>query len=398
MDNNIVTQDKKEEQPPQSKEIINKNILLTRGCCSPKGEELSCNTFSYDRMHVFNWLEEIPPLPAFQKYIEVRFKGTRKEYFENTPHLRLKRGDIVAVEAMKGHDIGIVSLTGPLVYSNMKKNNINYKREKLKKIYRFATPNDLEKWKEAIAMEYPTLLRTRKIIKELHLGMKLSDVEYQGDKTKATFYYIADERVDFRELIRILAKEFKIRVEMKQIGARQEASIVGGIGPCGRELCCTTWTNNFISVTTSSARTQELTINIQKLTGMCGKLKCCLNYELPVYEDARKLLPNISVPLQTEEGNAKYLKSDVFKQIIWYVYDTEENKGIFPLTYESVEHILEENKKGNKVTKLEDFVINTEPEQIDFVSSQISEERLKEISSQESNTKKKKKRRKKRKK
>jgi cell fate regulator YaaT (PSP1 superfamily) len=325
---------------------------------------------------VFDWLEDVPVLPEDKQYVEVRFKNTRKDYFENPNRLRLKQGDIVAVEAMKGHDIGIVSLTGPLVYSNMKKRNINYKNTKLKKIYRFATPNDIEKWKEAIALEYPTMLKTRKIIKELGLEMKLSDVEYQGDKTKATFYYIADERVDFRELIKVLAKEFKIRVEMRQIGARQEAGLIGGIGPCGKELCCTTWMSNFVSVTTATARTQELTINIQKLTGLCGKLKCCLNFELPVYEEAREYLPDITKPLVTDEGNAVYLKSDVFKKIVWYVYDTEDNKGIFPLSYDSVEFIQEKNKRGERIEKLEDFTIKHDEENIDFVVSQHTVEQM----------------------
>ena len=369
-DNTITTKDK------ETNIEITKEILHFRGCCAPKGTQLQCRSFSYDRLHVFDWLKEVPVLPEDKQYVEVRFKNTRKDYFENPNHLRLKQGDIVAVEAMKGHDIGIVSLTGPLVYSNMKKRNVNYKSTKLKKIYRFATPNDIEKWKEAIALEYPTMLKTRKIIKELGLNMKLSDVEYQGDKTKATFYYIADERVDFRELIKVLAKEFKIRVEMRQIGARQEAGLIGGIGPCGKELCCTTWMSNFVSVTTNTARTQELTINIQKLTGLCGKLKCCLNFELPVYEEAREFLPDISKPLETEEGNAVYLKSDVFKKIVWYVYDTEDNKGIFPLSYDSVEYIQRKNKKGEKVEKLEDFAIKHEEENIDFVVSQHTVEQM----------------------
>ncbi len=387
-DNTLTTNDKDQTTS------ISKDILHFRGCCAPKGEELACRSFSYDRLHVHDWLKDIPPLPQERQFVEIRFKNTRKDYFENPNRLRLKQGDIVAVEAMKGHDIGIVSLTGPLVYSNMKKRGVNYKKNKLKTIYRFATPNDIEKWKEAIALEYPTLLKTRKIIKELGLNMKLSDVEYQGDKTKATFYYIADERVDFRELIKILAKEFKIRVEMRQIGARQEAGLIGGIGPCGKELCCTTWMSNFISVTTNTARTQELTINIQKLTGMCGKLKCCLNYELPVYKEAREYLPNISVPLETEEGKAVYLKSDVFKKIVWYVYDSEDNKGIFPLTYESVEFIQDQNRKGKKVEKLDDFTIKHDEEKIDFVVSQHTEEQLRQktIESQRKNKKKKNKR------
>jgi len=384
-DNKIITQDKDKTTN------IEKEILYYRGCSAPKGQELSCRSFSYDRLHVFDWLKDIPPLPQEKQYIEVRFKNTRKDYFENANHLRLKQGDIVAVEAMKGHDIGVVSLTGPLVYSNMKKRGVNYKNTKLKSIYRFATPNDLEKWKEAIALEYSTLLRTRQIINELGLNMKLSDVEYQGDKSKATFYYIADERVDFRELIRVLAKEFKIRVEMRQIGSRQEAGLIGGIGPCGKELCCTTWMSNFVSVTTNTARTQELTINIQKLTGMCGKLKCCLNYELPVYKEAREYLPNINVPLQTEEGDAIYLKSDVFKKIVWYVY-SNENKGIFPLSYETVEFIQSQNKQGKKVENLNDYAIKYEEENIDFVVSQLTEDQMRERTENSKNKNKKKKR------
>ena len=378
---------------------IAKDILLYRGCCAPKGEKLTCRTFGYDRQHVFDWLKDVPSTSYREKqYVEVRFKNTRKDYFENPNNLRLKQGDIVAVESMKGHDIGIVSLTGPLVYSNMKKRKINYKTTKLKKIYRFATPNDIEKWKEAISLEYPTLLKSRKIIKEQGLEMKLSDVEYQGDKTKATFYYIADKRIDFRNLIKILAKEFKIRVEMRQIGARQEAGLIGGIGPCGKELCCTTWMSNFVSVSTTAAKKQELTINIQKLTGLCGKLKCCLNFELPVYEEAREFLPDISKPLETEEGMALYLKLDVFKKIIWYVYDTDENKGIFPLSYESVIYIQEKNKKGEKVKKLEDFSIKFEEDDIEFVVSQHLLDKTDEDNDLEKKNNNKKKRKNKRKK
>jgi cell fate regulator YaaT (PSP1 superfamily) len=261
-------------------------------------------------------------------------------------------GDIVAVEASPGHDIGIVSLTGELVLYQMKKSNTPVESDDLKKIYRKAKPADIEKWQEAISLEDSTMLKARKIAEDLNLDMKIGDVEYQGDNTKAIFYYIADERVDFRELIKVLADEFKIRIEMRQIGARQEAGRIGGIGSCGRELCCASWITNFVSVTTNSARYQELSLNPQKLAGQCGKLKCCLNYELDCYLDAQKDFPDRSIPLETEQGTAYHQKTDIFRRLMWYSYEKDSSVNLTPIAIERVLQIHQLNKKGEKVPSL----------------------------------------------
>ncbi|HCC31176.1 MAG TPA: hypothetical protein DEQ03_14190 [Marinilabiliales bacterium] len=299
------------------------------------------------KLNIFDWLKDIPKGIKKEELYEVRFKNTRKGYFHNSSGLRLNTGDIVAVEASPGHDIGIISLKGPLVLHQLKKLHIPL-TEEFKVIYRKAKPNDIEKWKEAIELEVETMVASRKISSDLKLEMKIGDVEYQGDKTKAIFYYIADERVDFRQLIKVLAERFKIRVEMRQIGARQEAGRIGGIGSCGRELCCATWISNFISVTTNAARYQELSLNPQKLAGQCGKLKCCLNYESDSYMDERKDFPSTDIPLQTNSGKAIHLKTDVFRHVMWYVMDGESNTGIIPLAVERVKEIIELNKKGQK--------------------------------------------------
>ncbi len=295
------------------------------------------------KLNIFNWLSDIPKGIRKEEIYEVRFKNTRKGYFYNTNDLRLNTGDIVAVEASPGHDIGIISLKGPLVYFQLKKLNTP-SNEEFKVIYRKAKPNDIEKWKEAIEQEEETMIASRQISSELKLGMKIGDVEYQGDKTKAIFYYIADERVDFRQLIKILAERFKIRVEMRQIGARQEAGRIGGVGSCGRELCCSTWISNFISVTTNSARYQELSLNPQKLAGQCGKLKCCLNYEIDSYMDERKNFPSSEITLNTNLGRASHIKTDVFRHVMWYAI--EGGGGIIPLAVEKVNEIIALNKTG----------------------------------------------------
>ena len=258
---------------------------------------------SCGKLTSFDWLKDISAMQGFNEVAEIRFKNTRKAYYHNSNHLHLKEGDIVAVEASPGHDIGVVSLTGVLVLIHLKANNVDIENLEPKKIYRKVKQTDIDKWKKAISLEQSTMLRARKIAEELKLEMKIGDVEYQGDQTKAIFYYIADDRVDFRELIKVLANEFKIRVEMRQIGARQEAGRIGGIGTCGRELCCSTHISNFVSVTTSAARYQGMSLNPQKLAGQCSKLKCCLNYELNAYLDAQKDFPDISIPLETENGN-----------------------------------------------------------------------------------------------
>jgi cell fate regulator YaaT (PSP1 superfamily) len=309
------------------------------------------------KLDSYNWMGHIPMASDYNELAEVRFKNTRKGFYRNVNGLRIKKGDIIAVEASPGHDIGIVSLTGELVLMQMKKYGILPDSEDLKKIYRKAKPADIDKWKETIELEHDTMIRSRKIAEKLNLAMKIGDVEYQGDKTKAIFYYIADERVDFRELIKVLADEFKIRIEMKQIGARQEAGRIGGIGSCGRELCCASWMTSFISVTTSAARLQEVSLNPQKLAGQCGKLKCCLNYEVQCYIDAQKGFPNKEIILETEKGPAYHYKSDIYRQIMWYGFEKGEEAVIrlIPVPIERVIEIIELNKQNKKVPDLIEY-------------------------------------------
>jgi cell fate regulator YaaT (PSP1 superfamily) len=313
-----------------------------------------CKPEHYTKLKTINWLKDIPETPDSTNLVEVRFKNTRKEIFENINNLRLTEGDIVAVEASPGHDIGIVSMTGELVLRRLKQDNISPVDNEFKKIYRKAKNSDIEKWREAVSLEHTTMIKARKIADDLNLNMKIGDVEYQGDKTKAIFYYIADERVDFRELIKILAEEFKIRIEMRQIGTRQESGRIGGIGSCGRELCCATWLTDFVSVTTNAARHQELSLNPQKLAGQCGKLKCCLNYELDAYLDAKKHFPNTEVVLETKQGVAYYQKTDIFKKILWYSYSESGSENLIPVTVERVKQIIEINKSGDKPETLAD--------------------------------------------
>ncbi|MFP4025374.1 MAG: stage 0 sporulation family protein [Thiohalospira sp.] len=328
------------------------NIPVTNisqcGCMHPE----NCS-----KLETFDWLSSIPEVKKEIDIVEVRFKNTRKEFFVNSNGLRLRKGDIVAVEASPGHDIGIVSLTGELVYLQLKKQGISPEGHEFKKIYRKAKAADLEKWYEAVMLEHTTMIKTRKIAAELKLDMKIGDVEYQGDRTKAIFYYIADERVDFRELIKILADTFKIRIEMRQIGARQEAGRIGGIGSCGRELCCSTWITNFVSVTTNAARYQEISLNPQKLAGQCGKLKCCLNYELDCYIDAQKDFPSTEIVLETEKGQAYHNKTDIFRRIMWYSFDRDSLVNITPVPIDRVIEIIELNKKGKKVDALIDLTV-----------------------------------------
>ncbi len=309
----------------------------------------SCGTSDgCNKLTVFDWLGNMR-LPDGQKYfdiIEVRFKNSRKEFFRNVNNLTLNVGDAIAVEATSGHDMGTVSLTGELVKLQLKKRNINFDSEEIKKVYRKAKQGDLDKWKEAQSLETNTMYRARTIALKLGLEMKLSDVEFQGDKSKAVFYYTADARVDFRELIKVLADEFKIRVEMRQIGARQEASRLGGIGSCGRELCCSTWLTDFRTVSTSAARYQQLSLNPLKLAGQCGKLKCCLNYELDSYVDALKEFPDMDgKKLTTKKGDAFLQKTDIFRRTMWFSYRSDP--GVFiPLTVATVKSIIEANTKG----------------------------------------------------
>jgi len=330
---------------------MTEDIDYTRGCNTLNQSNGNCSTRMCSKLKVYDWFKNVPEGMFQTEIVEVRFKNTRKEFFKNVNDLKLNIGDIVAVEASPGHDIGTVSLSGPLVLRQMTKYRVSQDIE-LKKIYRKAKPADVEKWKSSAALEPLTMLKSRQIAEDLRLNMKIGDVEYQGDGTKAIFYYIADERVDFRELIKIFAERFKIRIEMKQIGARQEAGRIGGIGSCGRELCCSTWITNFVSVTTVSAKHQELSLNPQKLAGQCGKLKCCLNYEFDSYVDAQKDFPDINIVLETKTGRAFHQKTDIYKRTMWY--STEEHAAInlTPVDVERVKEIIEMNKNGIKVENL----------------------------------------------
>ncbi|WP_321310246.1 regulatory iron-sulfur-containing complex subunit RicT [Marinifilum fragile] len=324
----------------------------------PKGKCAGCASNKRDhrmlagKLDVYDWLKDVPESAQCPDVVEIKFKNTRKGFYSNTNQLRLQRGDVVAVEASPGHDIGIVSLTGDLVVEQMRKQKLDPNTYEAKKVYRKAKPVDIEKWHEAIALEHKTMIKARQISAELRLDMKIGDVEYQGDKTKAIFYYIADDRVDFRQLIKVLAEQFKIRIEMRQIGARQEAGRIGGIGPCGRELCCSTWITNFVSVTTNAARYQEISLNPQKLAGQCGKLKCCLNFELDCYIDAQKDFPNTSIPLETKDGTAYHQKTDIFKRLMWYSFDKFNSMNMVQVSVDRVKEIIRLNKKGTKVDKL----------------------------------------------
>ncbi|MCR9011416.1 PSP1 domain-containing protein [Gabonibacter chumensis] len=294
----------------------------------------------------YNWMQDIPEGCSTSDIVEVRFKNTRKGFYLNNSNLNLTIGDIVAVEAALGHDIGIVSLTGELVREQMRLKRVDLERNPLKKVYRKAKPHDIEKWQQAIALEYDTMIKSRKIAADLNLDMKIGDVEYQGDKTKAIFYYIAGDRVDFRKLIKVLAETFHIRIEMKQIGARQEAGRIGGIGSCGRKLCCSTFITNFISVSTSAARYQDISLNPQKLAGQCGKLKCCLNYEVDAYIDEQKDFPSSNVWLNTGEGMLYHQKTDIFGRSMSYTYDKEGKGALIKLPVERVKEIIAMNKRG----------------------------------------------------
>jgi cell fate regulator YaaT (PSP1 superfamily) len=318
----------------------------------------------YNKLDSFNWLKDIPEKPAENDIIEIRFKNTRKGFYRNVNSLRLEIGDIVAVEASPGHDIGRVSMTGYLIDEQLKKLKIHLSLDDLKKVYRKAKPVDIQKWEEAKKLETPTMLRSRQISEDLRLNMKIGDVEYQGDKTKAIFYYIADERVDFRQLIKVLADEFKVRIEMRQIGARQEAGRIGGIGSCGRELCCSTYITNFISVTTTHAKYQELSLNPQKLAGQCSKLKCCLNFELDSYVDAQRSFPPRDVPLEAMDCTAYFQKLEVHKGIYWYSTDPHSTANLVALPVQRVREIQALNRKGKKADRLQVLTESTEPSSV----------------------------------
>lgn len=317
----------------------------------------TCGTDSCNKLTVFDWLANMS-LPEGQEPflgVEIRFKNGRKQYYKNTENLTLSIGDVVATQAQSGHDIGMVTLTGELVKIQMKRKKVNINNEEeVMKIYRKASQRDIDIWSEARDKEDPMKVKARQFAIDLKLQMKISDIEFQGDASKATFYYTAEDRVDFRELIKLFAKEFKTRIEMKQVGFRQEASRLGGIGSCGRELCCSTWLTDFRSVSTSAARYQQLSLNPLKLAGQCGKLKCCLNYELDAYLDALKDFPKTDTKLYTEKGTAICQKTDIFKGHMWYAYEGEWMNW-HKLTTEQANEIIELNKKKEKVASLEDY-------------------------------------------
>ena len=321
----------------------------SRGCIIQGTKEQDLRWKSIETAHKLDshdFLKDIPPVPDKFDIVEVRFKNIRRDFFRNTSGLTLRKGDIVAVEAEHGHDVGIVSMTGELVKEQLMR--VKPKNEITLKIYRLARPSDVLKWKESILLEHPTMIKSRQIAAGLNLNMKIGDVEYQADKSRAYFYYIADDRVDFRELIKVLKREFNVNIKMVQIGARQEAGRIGGIGPCGRELCCSTWLSDFVSVSTNSARKQELSLNPQKLAGQCSKLKCCINYEIDTYAEALNNFPRTFDKLETETGTLFYLKSDVLKGTLWYSTDPAAAVNMISFSIDEVNKIIEQNKKGIK--------------------------------------------------
>ena len=348
----------------------NENIQFdcSRGCTVTRNEkdELNC---TYRRgcckLEDYDWLQGVTQ-SQFADIFEVRFKNTRKGFYVNASNQSIKMGDMVIVEAQSGHDLGIVTLEGPLVGRQMRCKGLDPETVELKKIYRRAKQLDIEKWQEAIAREQETMIRARQIAVELGLEMKIGDVEFQGDGTKAIFYYIADGRVDFRQLIKVFAEEFRIRIEMKQIGARQEAGLIGGLGVCGRELCCANYITNFKSITTAAARCQDLSLNPQKLAGQCGKLKCCLNYEVATYMDAQARLPKVSEPLDFEDGLAYLVKTDILRGIMYFSYEKGSLANIYPLDASEVREIIKMNRNG---VRPESLKTEPEPEIPEFITA-----------------------------
>ena len=345
---------------------MNNKFKLKNGsgtlCCKGCGQQNK-------QLNTYDWLADIPGNAEEQDIVEVQFKNTRKGYFKNSNKLNLEKGDIVAVEASPGHDIGTVTLTGRLVPLQMKKANLKHDAE-IKRIYRKAKPIDFEKYEEAKAREHDTMIRSRQIAKNLNLNMKIGDVEYQGDGNKAIFYYIADERVDFRQLIKVLAETFRIRIEMKQIGARQEAGRIGGIGPCGRELCCTTWMTSFVSVSTGAARYQDISLNPQKLAGQCAKLKCCLNYEIDAYVEAQRHLPSKEITLETVDGTFYFFKADILKGLITYSTDKNFIANAVTISSRRAFEVISMNKRGEKPESLSDDSHSNSDRPIDLVEQE----------------------------
>ena len=322
------------------------------------------------QLNTYDWLADVPGNAESTDLVEVQFKNTRKGYYHNVNGLDLKKGDIVAVEASPGHDIGVVTLTGKLVKLQLKKANLK-SMDDIKRVYRIAKPVDIDKCKEAKSREHGTMIQSRQIAKELNLQMKIGDVEYQGDGNKAIFYYIADERVDFRQLIKVLAETFHVRIEMKQIGARQEAGRIGGTGPCGRELCCATWMKNFVSVSTGAARFQDISLNPQKLAGMCAKLKCCLNYEVDNYMEASRKIPSREVILQTLDSDYYLFKADILAGMVTYSTDKRLAANLETITAQRAMEIIEMNKRGEKPEALSDGdAPKDESKQVDLLAGE----------------------------
>jgi cell fate regulator YaaT (PSP1 superfamily) len=330
---------------------------MTKGGCR-------CN--SNKKLSTFDWLCDLPETQKETDFVEVQFKNTRKGYFLNSTKIPLEKGDMVAVESSPGHDIGEVTLIGRLVLLQMNKNNINPEKYEIKRVYRKAKDNDIDKYNEAKAREQETMIKARQIADNLKLNMKIGDVEFQGDGNKAIFYYIADERVDFRQLIKVFAETFRVRIEMKQIGARQEAGRIGGIGPCGRELCCSGWMTNFNSVSTTAARYQDISPNPQKLAGQCGKLKCCMNFELDSYVDAQKDFPSKEIQLETLDNTYYHFKTDVFKGLISYSTSPNFGANVVTISAERARQVISMNKKGSKPEILDDKKDEDKPARADY--------------------------------
>lgn len=325
-------------------------VTYREGCC---------------KLPVHNYLRDISSL-EYADVFEVRFKNTRKGYYKNESGQSVRQGDKVVVEAASGYDLGFVSLEGPLVVKQMQRRRIDPASYEFKKIYRKARPSDIEKWMAATVREQATMIEARRIAATMGLDMKIGDVEFQGDGTKAIFYYIADGRVDFRQLIKVFAEEFRIKIEMKQIGARQEAGLIGGIGVCGRALCCANYVTNFKSINTSAARCQDLSLNPQKLAGQCGKLKCCINYEVPVYLDAQSRIPKVSEPLEFEDGLAYLRKTDILAEMMYFSYDKSSDANLYPVPAAEVKEIQKMNRNGIRPVSL---IPDVEPSSPEFITA-----------------------------
>ena len=366
----------------------------------PKGckNNGTCGTDGCNKLSVFDWLSNMALPQGMEPFdiVEVRFKNGRKHFFKNTEKLSLSIGDVVATEAAPGHDVGVVSLVGELVRVQMKKKKVRQDSPEVLKIYRKATQRDIDIWQEAREREDKMKVRAREIAIRLNLQMKISDIEFQGDASKATFYYTAEERVDFRQLIKEFAREFNTRIEMRQIGFRQEAARLGGIGSCGRELCCSTWLTDFRSVNTSAARYQQLSLNPQKLAGQCGKLKCCLNYELDTYLDALKDFPKSETKLYTKKGTAVCQKTDIFKGLLWYAYEGDWSNW-HTLTVEQANKIIKANSKKEPVDSLEEFAVQLQQESKPDYHNVVGQDSLTRFDSKGTSGKKKRKNKRKKK-